>query len=331
MTTSHWRRAAGTGMVCTQGRSGGVLVWLLAGVVVMTAAPLVAAEPAAAVTEDPLLDLNVAFREQYARERQQRLERSGPILLLMGDTLTLIRPGDRRQSSISPEEYLRLKMISHAALGVYVHLAGVTDGSLSPEDLERLEGYRLRVMAAREALDRYDFGTAGTARQQAILNESANLLTETIRAKSCTSGALTAFARRVGPLLMENAEVAARLQLDAIHAQVQRWKQELSVEEWRSLRAIVVGSQLPRRGALGVQYFARLLGEAGEGRRVLYAEALFDEERALRLAGTHTIDRTIGVAFFDDDERMHRDLLADATERYLDELFPREEGEREGR
>ena len=39
----------------------------------------------------------------------------------------------------------------------------------------------------------------------------------------------------------------------------------LSDAEWKSLRVIVQGSAQPRKGHLAVQYFARLLGEAGEG------------------------------------------------------------------
>ena len=76
---------------------------------------------------------------------------------------------------------------------------------------------------------------------------------------------------------------------------------------------------MPRRDNVGTQYFARLLGEKGEGKRVLYAEAIFDEARALNLLGTKLIDTRIGEDFFDDPLRMHRDLLGDAARAYLDE------------
>jgi hypothetical protein len=72
-----------------------------------------------------------------------------------------------------------------------------------------------------------------------------------------------------------------------------------------------------------VQYFARLLGEEGEGQRIVYAEAIFDESRALDLLGTRLIDTRIGTAFFEDASRMHRDLLSDAAREYLDEVLPR--------
>jgi hypothetical protein len=82
-----------------------------------------------------------------------------------------------------------------------------------------------------------------------------------------------------------------------------------------------MGSQLPRKDNLAVQYFARLLGEKGEGKRIVYAEAIFDEAKALALLGTRRIDTRIGEDFFDDPLRMHRDLLGDAGKARLDELF----------
>jgi len=77
-----------------------------------------------------------------------------------------------------------------------------------------------------------------------------------------------------------------------------------------------VGSQMPRRGNLDVQYFAHLLGLKGEGPRLTYAEALWEEPAALRLLATRLVDKEVGRMFFDDDQRMFRDLLADAAAEY---------------
>jgi hypothetical protein len=82
-----------------------------------------------------------------------------------------------------------------------------------------------------------------------------------------------------------------------------------------------MGPQLPRKDNLAVQYFARLLGEPGEGRRIVYAESLFDEPEALDLLATHLVDTQVGLDFFDDPMRMHRDLLGDAAREYLPHLL----------
>ena len=85
----------------------------------------------------------------------------------------------------------------------------------------------------------------------------------------------------------------------------------------RAPRSVVMGSAMPRQGQIVVQYFARLLGEPGEGPRIIYAEGLWAEDRALDLLGKHLLDGPIGRDFFGDDRRMMRDLLADAAKEYL--------------
>jgi hypothetical protein len=101
---------------------------------------------------------------------------------------------------------------------------------------------------------------------------------------------------------------------------MQTWRKEMTPEEWTRLRVIVMGSALPRRGNLAVQYFARLLGEKSESPRLVYAESVWEEDRALRLLATYMLDTGVGVAFFDDPLRMHRDLLADAATEYIKQL-----------
>ena len=81
-----------------------------------------------------------------------------------------------------------------------------------------------------------------------------------------------------------------------------------------------MGSPMPRRGNVATQYFGRLLGVQGECERIVYAESIPEEARALNLLGTHLLDTEIGAVFFEDPRRMHRDLLADAAEAYLDEM-----------
>ena len=74
---------------------------------------------------------------------------------------------------------------------------------------------------------------------------------------------------------------------------------------------------MPREDLVVTQYFLRLLHEPREGRRVVYAESLWEEPQALDLLGTHLLDGSVGEAFFGDYMRMHRDLLGDAASQYL--------------
>ena len=46
---------------------------------------------------------------------------------------------------------------------------------------------------------------------------------------------------------------------------------------------------------------------------LVLAEGLWDEPQAMNLLGTHIIDSRASSAFFGDEMRMHRDVLADAA------------------
>ena len=121
---------------------------------------------------------------------------------------------------------------------------------------------------------------------------------------------------------MANAAAAVRAQLAVTHRQVMEWKKDMTAAEWDALTVIVQGGQTARAENAAVQYFARLFGEtSGEGRRVVYAEGLWDEEKALNLLGTLRLDGKLAVAVFNDPFRMYRDLLADSARQAIDDIL----------
>ena len=113
-----------------------------------------------------------------------------------------------------------------------------------------------------------------------------------------------------------------RAQLRATHNQVMAWKKDMTAEEWAALTVIVPGVQTARAENAAVQYFARLFGESnGEGRRVVYAESLYDEEKAINLLGTLRLDGKLAESVFGDRFRMYRDFLADGARTAIDDIL----------
>ncbi len=101
-------------------------------------------------------------------------------------------------------------------------------------------------------------------------------------------------------MVMENVADATRAQLDATHAQVSASRRELTARQWNDLHVVIIGPHMPREDLVVTQYFLRLLHEPAEGRRVVYAEAMWQEPRAMELLGTHLLDGNVGEAFFGD-------------------------------
>ena len=94
----------------------------------------------------------------------------------------------------------------------------------------------------------------------------------------------------------------------------------MTPDEWRSMHVVVMSAHMARDREIAMQYFARLLNEPTEGHRLIFAEGLFEEPKALDLLGTHLLDGAASTAFFGDEMRLHRDLLSDGATRALQSM-----------
>jgi hypothetical protein len=267
---------------------------------------------------DPLLSLNDTSRMLYSLAKQKALAASGPVLIAEGDDLVLRNGKKRTQARVVPEIYHTLKAISHIPMALDVFLAAHEGESPLPEDmLQDLRAYRELFPAAGKRIATAGLNTKQQERQREIVERSTTFLDEVLESRQCIQARRVSFTRTMTPLVMANVADAAKAAIDMLHRQVLAWKSQMSVQEWSTICVLVTGRQLPRRDNLTVQYFAWLLRTSGENERIIYAEGLADEPRALDLLATHRVDTGIGRDFFDDSKRMKRDLLADGARDYL--------------
>jgi hypothetical protein len=299
---------------------------LLAGVVFLISAAGASSQkmpvPAGPVQPPALTALNDAFRAAYADARNRVLASSGPTLIVNGDHFTLLREGRRVEATVGVPIYDPVKTIAHIPLAIYVILTP-GDGAVDDDRLKTLVGLRKLIPPAEASLDTVNLPAATLTRQKRIVAESLAFLDDVAGRRKFARSSLPAFTRSMAPLVMENVTEATRAQLDATHAQVSAWRRDLSPREWNRLHVLIIGPHMPRQDLVVMQYFLRLLDEPTEGHRVVYAESLWEEPKALDLLGTHLLDGSVGEAFFGDYMRMHRDLLGDAADEYLPRLLPK--------
>jgi hypothetical protein len=279
--------------------------------------------PAAAGPVQPpaLTALNNAFRAAYVDAKIRVLASSGPTLIVNGDTFVLLRDGRRVEANVGAPVYDPVKTIAHIPLAIYVTLTP-GEGAVGDDRLKTLAGLRQLIPPAEASLDTLKLSAATLSRQKQIVAASLAFLDDVAGKRKFARSSLLEFTRGIAPLVMENVTEAARAQLDATHAQVSAWRRGLSSQEWNQLHVLIIGPHMPREDLVVTQYFLRLLHEPREGRRVVYAESLWEEPKALDLLGTHLLDGSVGEAFFGDYLRMHRDLLGDAASEYLPRLLP---------
>jgi hypothetical protein len=266
--------------------------------------------------------LNRASRKLYAGGRALELATVPAVILVSGDDLILRKNGQRVVATVIGREYHALKCVAHSVLGMFGHLAHATGKPLSAERTQALKEYRDALAAAGPAVQACGFDPATLARQKRILARGLAFVDAVLKDGQVSADDLVKYCRASRPDVLANAAAAARAQLAATHRQVMAWKKDMTAQEWGALTVIVQGAQTPRAQNAAVQYFARLFSEtSGEGRRVVYAEGLWDEEKALNLLGTLRLDGKLSVAVFNDPFRMYRDLLADAARSAIDEIL----------
>jgi hypothetical protein len=269
---------------------------------------------------DPLVTLNNAMRAEYSRAKVRGLSKIGPLILIEGTNAVLLQNGIRTEAEILPPIYQALKAVAHIPFAVFLMFDQSDFQPLSDTRVSEICDYRNLIEDAGKTLSIRGFSDAQLQRQREIIGASLRFLDDTIEKRQVAKQQLDDFARKMSPMLLANVDEATRAELNALHSHVMEWSQKLSEEEWNKLHVLIMSAHMPRDRELTVQYFERALNEPFEGRRIVYAEGLYEETKAMDLLGTHIIDGSTGEAFFGDFMRMHRDLLSDAAAAYIQTL-----------
>lgn len=273
---------------------------------------------------DPLTALNMAARAEYKAAMSRATDQTRPLLVVGMDNLILVRKGkDEEKAKRRPDDYHARKCVGHIALATYTSLNDA-DGPLEEARLARVRQFRTFIEPTRQAVASRGYSAAVVARENQIIDESLKFIDGVLARKGVSAQQVDAYAKQMSPLVMADVADAAKLELDNIHQYVQKWRKELTPAEWNDLHVVVIGAHMERGSNIAMQYFQRLLGEEGEGNRIVFAEGIWDETRARDLLGTHVLDRRLATDFFNDPMRMHRDILSDAASAYVKVLLPNE-------
>ena len=283
-------------------------------------------------SSDPLSPLNAAFRTAYAGFRSRIIQETSPIIVHFGDKMALIKNGVRTEAPSFTPRYHELKAVAHVPLALHVMLVSGAGSKLDDSQLNNLRQYRALVAKARDSIEGRGYGPKQRDRQLRMLDNSLALVDSTLQTGLVTKGELRRFAQHQSKDILANVHEAAEDQIETMDRQVKTWLAVMTPEERKRLHVAVGSAHMPRVGNLAMQYFSVALNELFKGRfeeeeiqnsdfRLVFTESLFDENEILKVLATHILDADIGSYFFDDRQRMHRDLLADAAEQILREKF----------
>jgi len=278
--------------------------------------------------DNTLEQLDDRFIDIYeaARTRVVDIQKRKALIVIDHDVLRLYY-GDGVEQDFPGLEtpiYNKMKTLGHIPLAVLCLLSDWATGEQIEENhLASIAAYRAALGSLADDLDtRREVEQGILYKPTQIYAKSTALLDDVLKNGRASGDKLKAFARDVcgdiGPALM----AAARDQLQACHQRVQHIRQNvLSQEQWHAVCVLVLGPYMAREGELFLQYFAKILDTPMQAnRRLVYFEG-DDLQSAFDRLGTAMLDAVASDAIFGDRERLHRDVLADATTQFLDELL----------
>lgn len=263
--------------------------------------------------------VNDCFHEAYDGAKTDA-KHDRPVFVLLADVLVVFRNGERAEHRYTADGFTALKSITHAPVALYAELHRE---QASPEAKQRLEQLQKRVLQARlrfqEDPTRYGLSDEAVRDVRMTLQSCVTMLE--LALGGTTREVVDEFANAVGPALLRLTHVATHLQLDSLHACVERALEPLSPKERAGLQVVVTGDHQARQRSLGMQYFCKRLGQSESvEERVAYAEGVSDERAAFELVGTRRLDHAVASAFFGDPKRLQRDILGDSATAILDEM-----------
>lgn len=270
-----------------------------------------------------LEDLDHHFVDIYEAARAKVLERQKQkaLIVIDDDQLLLYRGGHPVETftGLRPPLYVKMKTLGHMPLAVYCLLHDEAGQTLSTHARAAIAGYRATIESAAGVLDTRDDAERGLLPGPSKIRDKVlGILDRALATGRITEKELSAFASDFHHDIEPVLAAAARVQLDACQehvAEIQR--NRLSPDQLKELRVLVLGPYMARQGQNFLQYFSQLLDTPMHGdKRLVYFEGE-DLNAAFARLGTAMLDAEASEAIFGNTERLHRDVLADATTKFL--------------
>jgi len=268
---------------------------------------------------DVLDDVERDFHKSYLTDKSLVIAELGPYILLKDDKITLVNGKNRIERGTQIQFYDQLKVIDHIPLSIYLILLKKTSKPLEDQTIKDLQTFRDYAESVVKILPQMNLPPLTLKRQEKILSESIAFSNRVLKASTVSKAVLDSFAGGLGNDSLENAYEAISVQLTEMEKDLNDFMAMVSPEERKHMHVIVFGGHQPRLKNSTMQLLEKYFGEDSEGNHIIYCEGIDSEEKGVDLLATHIVDSHIGLSFFGDRWRMHRDLLGDGAARFLKE------------
>jgi hypothetical protein len=288
---------------------------------------------------NPLKQLNGLFLQSYAARKESIKKTLGvesPVMVLKQDDLVLLYRGKKTSITYVPEVYHQIKEIAHISCLIHI-LHWMQEKKLK---ITTLAIQQKRIMGLLEKVEL----SLKSPEVSPVLKQHAPILKvyQQLVAAIGTEG-LPPKLLGLKVALEALIQDAAKVRIDALHAEVKKLRGRMCPMQWTKLAIVVLGPHMPREGELGMQYASKMLlnapketpgaeqcphlngtmtntAQVFQGMRLMYGENLKTVDEALSLVATHVCDEELGKDLLGDAAVMRADFLKTAVQKHLPTL-----------
>jgi len=257
--------------------------------------------------------LNQEFRRQYGVARAENLAAMPLVIVMATNQVTWVANGKTHVIPTPLVAYNEVKALTHAIIGAYGLGSCLIRNGISPAEREETRKLVANIDQAIALTRKTSLSPEEQAMLDRVLLNLRTLVAGWITAPSLTQKQLETGLRalRKDTLILVNKR--AVVQYRNIAAAFQSIKRSVPPEVWSE--ALVIGENRPvaRRDNLELAPAVKEFGRGALGKRIFFAENVFDAPTAIQVLAGLQIDRELSATFLDDPFRMWRDFLGDVS------------------
>ena len=270
--------------------------------------------------ETQLERLNSGYRALYREHGQEVLEALPLVLVVQNHTITAVRGSHRRLYPVPLQRYNEARAIVHAALGFHGLMNRL---AAEPADANwtRAEHFLRDLEQTRALVNRSTLSSMEQKHALEILGVLRDASQEALAARAVTGATVSASLKHIEPMLSALSTSVGRAHAQAMLAVLERVQEDATEQEWKQVMVVVTGPMTPRRNNLETAIVASAIGPEHLGRRIFYAENIFDVDGALSYLRTLVVDSELSTNVFGVPQRMWEDLFAPVSRELVNEDF----------
>ncbi|KXN65280.1 hypothetical protein CONCODRAFT_13187 [Conidiobolus coronatus NRRL 28638] len=282
--------------------------------------------------EAPGSKLNRVAMKLYnlALENIKKSDHIYPLLISAGPKLTLIdkRAGHNIYYTTKfqvPLKFTILKQVSHTSLGLVSILTSFVQKEIPVEFLEPLGELESSLLDIKESLHTYYNGTL-TQNELYINSHFIDLTLDFLRytrpRKFVDDISYFSYNRAIEQIMKDNMQYSANAFVEELHNSFQALVKQMNKgsEYWNDLKVVFLSNHFAKNRNMALLYFQQAIPKLELCDQIYFSDTA-DENAIIHNVGKHYLElNKLGTDLFRDKGFMHRDILGEGTEIYLNKL-----------